>query len=67
MTTSKMLRVVCENWAEFNSRVRRVGCLWLWKIEFDDPELDIEQLDELYIRRKRICKGGCLNVFEKAI
>ena len=29
-------------------RVRRVGCYWLCKIEFDDPELDTEQLDRIY-------------------
>ena len=36
---------VCENWAEYQIEVEEWGVTGCAKIEFDDPELDTEQLD----------------------
>ena len=36
---------VCENWEEFCFELEEWGVTGCAKIEFDDPELDTEQLD----------------------
>ena len=35
----------CENWLEFTQELEEWGVTGCAKIEFDDPELDTEQLD----------------------
>ena len=35
----------CENWLEFTRELEEWGVTGCAKIEFDDPELDVEQLD----------------------
>ena len=57
----------CENWSEFTQELEEWGVYGCAKIDFDDPELDTEQLDRFIFAEKRICKGGCLDVFETAI
>ena len=36
---------VCANWLEFTQEVEAWGVTGCAKIEFDDPELDVKQLD----------------------
>ena len=36
---------VCENWQEFCQELEEWGVTSAAKVEFDDPELDVEQLD----------------------
>ena len=35
----------CENWSEFTQELEEWGVYGCAKIDFDDPELDVEQLD----------------------
>jgi len=35
----------CANWSEFTQELEEWGVTGCAKIEFDDPELDVEQLD----------------------
>ena len=35
----------CENWLEFTQELEEWGVTGCAKIEFDDPELDVKQLD----------------------
>ena len=36
---------VCANWLEFTQELEECGVTGCAKIEFDDPELDVKQLD----------------------
>ena len=36
---------VCANWLEFTQELEEWGVTGCAKIEFDDPELDVKQLD----------------------
>ena len=36
---------VCENWAEYQFEIEEWGVYGCAKIDFDDPELDVDQLD----------------------
>ena len=36
---------VCENWQEFCFELEEWGVTSAAKVEFDDPELDVDQLD----------------------
>ena len=36
---------VCENWQEFCQELEEWGVTSAAKVEFDDPDLDVDQLD----------------------
>ena len=56
----------CENWAEFTREFEEWGIYKLVKIDFDDPELDIEQLDQFMVSQKTdICRGRLLKCIQE--
>ena len=38
----------CDNWAEFTQELEEWGVYGCAKIDFDDPELDLEALDDFF-------------------